>query len=91
MDHSVAHGHNANPSEEPVITRTSGGRQWNLSYATCKTEPMLGPIIIILVLLVALPITFFLIGTVVAVILGQFLTKNGEASNPDSELIELNV
>lgn len=52
---------------------------------------MPGPIIITLVLVVAFPIAFFLIGTVIAVILGHFLTREGEASNPGSELIELNV
>lgn len=52
---------------------------------------MPGPIIIVIVLLVGLPISFFVIGGVIAVILGQFLTNEGEASNPDSELIELNV
>lgn len=52
---------------------------------------MLGPVIITLVLIVAFPVAFFLIGTIIAVILGHFLTKEGEASNPGSELIELNV
>lgn len=52
---------------------------------------MSGPIIIILVLIVAFPIAFFVIGTLVAVILGHSLTKNGEETNAGSELIELNV
>lgn len=52
---------------------------------------MLGPILIILVLVAALPITFFVMGTVVAVVLGHFLTKDGEARNAGSELIDLNV
>lgn len=52
---------------------------------------MIGPILIILVLLAALPITFFVMGTVIAVILGHFLTKDGEARNEGSELIDLNV
>ncbi|MGB6059780.1 MAG: hypothetical protein WBF71_16110 [Microthrixaceae bacterium] len=52
---------------------------------------MLGPILMILVIVVALPISFFVIGTVIAVLLGHFLTKEGVAMNENSELIELNV
>ncbi len=52
---------------------------------------MLGPILMILALLVALPVTFFVMGTVIAVLLGQFLTKEGVAMNENSELIDLNV
>lgn len=59
--------------------------------SACQTDYMLGPIIIIGVLLVAFPISFFVIGIVISVILGQTLTKQGEVSNPGSELIELNV
>lgn len=52
---------------------------------------MLGPILMILVLLVVLPLLFFLIGTILSVILGQSLTKEGEYRNEGSELIELNT
>lgn len=52
---------------------------------------MIGPILITLVLVVALPVTFFVMGTVISVTLGHFLTKNGEAVNEGSELIDLNV
>lgn len=51
---------------------------------------MLGPILIILALLIALPLSFFLIGTLISVLLGQSLTKEGEYMNEGSELIELN-
>lgn len=52
---------------------------------------MLGPIIIVLVLLVALPINFFLIGGALSVLLGHSLTKESEYMNEGSELIELNT
>ncbi len=52
---------------------------------------MLGPIIIIAVLLVVLPLSFFLIGTILSVVLGHSLRKEGEYMNEGSELIELNT
>ena len=55
-----------------------------------QTLYMLGPILIILALLIALPLSFFLIGTLISVLLGHSLTKEGEYMNEGSELIELN-
>jgi len=51
---------------------------------------MLGPLIIVVVLVVALPVLFIVTGALVSVILGQSLTKEGEYLNEGSELIELN-
>jgi hypothetical protein len=51
---------------------------------------MPGPIIIVVVLLVALPISFFVIGAALSVLLGHSLRKEGEYLNEGSELIELN-
>ena len=51
---------------------------------------MLGPILIILTLVVALPVSFFLLGAFLSVLLGHSLTKEGEYMNEGSELIELN-
>ncbi len=55
-----------------------------------QTQGMLGPIIIILVLLVGLPVGFFVTGAAISVLLGHKLTKEGEYMNEGSELIELN-
>lgn len=55
-----------------------------------QTVPM-GPILIIVALLVVLPISFFVIGTVLSVLLGHTLRKEGEYMNEGSELIELNT
>jgi len=52
---------------------------------------MLGPLLIILALLVALPLSFFAIGAVLSVLLGHTLRKEGEYMNEGSELIELNT
>ena len=52
---------------------------------------MIGPVIIVLVLLVAIPVSVILTGAVVAAILGWALKDNGEAVNEGSELIDLNV
>lgn len=52
---------------------------------------MLGPIIIVLVIVVAIPVAIMMTGAVVAGILGWALRENGEAVNEGSELIELNV
>lgn len=58
----------------------------------CQTVSMvIGPVLIIVVLIAALPLVFFGMGTAIAVLLGHFLTKEGEASNEGSELIDLNV
>ncbi len=51
---------------------------------------MFGPVIIILVLLVGLPVSFFVTGAAISVLLGHKLTKEGEYLNEGSELIELN-
>ena len=51
---------------------------------------MPGPIIIVVVLLVALPISFFAIGAILSVLLGHSLRQEGEIVNEGSELIELN-
>ncbi len=52
---------------------------------------MLGPILIVVALLVVLPLSFFLIGTILSVLLGHTLRKEGEYMNEGSELIELNT
>lgn len=52
---------------------------------------MPGPIIIVLVLLVGLPISFFVIGAVLSVLLGHTLRMEGEYMNEGSELIDLNT
>jgi hypothetical protein len=56
-----------------------------------QTLRMLGAIIILVVLFVVLPLTFFAIGTVLSILLGHFLRTEGEHMNEGSELIELNV
>lgn len=56
-----------------------------------QTLGMLGPIIILVVLFVGLPVSFFVIGTAISVLLGHFLCREGEIRNEGSELIELNV
>jgi len=56
-----------------------------------QNESMLGPLLIILALLVALPLSFFAIGAVLSVLLGHTLRKEGEYMNEGSELIELNT
>lgn len=50
---------------------------------------MVGPIVIIVVLLVAIPVGVAMSGAVVAGILGWALKSNGEATHEGSELIEL--
>jgi hypothetical protein len=51
---------------------------------------MLGPVIIVLVLIVAIPVGVAMSGAVVAGILGWALKENGEATHEGSELIALN-
>ncbi len=55
-----------------------------------QTQGMFGPVIIILVLLIGLPVGFFATGAAISVLLGHKLTKEGEYMNEGSELIELN-
>ncbi|HEX4868393.1 MAG TPA: hypothetical protein VFV32_12345 [Acidimicrobiales bacterium] len=50
---------------------------------------MPGPIIILVVLLVAIPVGVVMTGAVVAGILGWVLRDNGDATHEGSELIEL--
>lgn len=50
---------------------------------------MVGPIVILVVLLVAIPVAVAMSGAVVAGILGWALTDNAEATHEGSELVEL--
>lgn len=50
---------------------------------------MPGPIIIVLVLVVGIPVAVAMTGAVVAGILGWALRANGEATHEGSELVEL--
>ena len=52
---------------------------------------MPGPILIVVALLVVLPISFFVIGTIISVVLGPTLRTEGEHMNEGSELIERNT
>ncbi len=51
---------------------------------------MFGPLLIVLTLVLALPISFFVIGALLSLLLGHSLTKEGEYMNEGSELIDLN-
>ena len=51
---------------------------------------MIGPAIIVVVLLVAIPVGVIMSGAVLAATLGWFLRDNGEATHEGSELIEIN-
>ncbi len=51
---------------------------------------MLGGLIMVLVLVVALPVTFLVTGAVLSVILGQSLWRDGEDRHRGSELVLLN-
>ncbi len=52
---------------------------------------MIGPIIIVVVLLVLIPVGVCVTGGIVAAGLGWTLKESGEASHEGSELIELNT
>ena len=56
-----------------------------------QTDPMIPALIMAVALLVALPVAFIITGGVLAVILGQTLSKDVEYLNEGSELVELNV
>jgi ABC-type thiamin/hydroxymethylpyrimidine transport system permease subunit len=49
-----------------------------------------GAVAIVIVLLL-IPVMVIMSGAVVAGVLGQFLTKDAEVRNDDSELLDLNV
>ena len=51
---------------------------------------MLGAIILAIVILIAIPVGVLMSGGVAAAVIGHFLKEEGEASHPDSELIDLN-
>jgi hypothetical protein len=51
---------------------------------------VLGAIIVAVIIVIVLPVTFFVTGAIVAVILGWTLKDNGEATHEDSPLLETN-
>ena len=56
-----------------------------------QTDRMIGPLLIIVALVVVLPVAFIITGGILAVILGQSLSKEGEYLNEGSEFVDLNV
>lgn len=50
---------------------------------------MLGPIVIVVVLIVAIPVSVMMTGAVVAGLLGWALKENGAATHEGSELLEI--
>jgi hypothetical protein len=50
---------------------------------------MLGPILLVVVLLVAIPVSVMMTGAVVAGLLGWTLKENGEATHEGSELLDI--
>ena len=51
---------------------------------------MIGALILAFVILVAIPMGVLMSGGAAAAVIGHFLKEEGEASHPDSELIDLN-
>lgn len=51
----------------------------------------LGPIIIVIVTVIALPVSFLVAGAVIAAVLSGALKSNAEATHEGSELIDLNT
>ncbi len=56
-----------------------------------QTVEMLGPILIIITMVIAIPVAVIISGGVMAVILGHSMRMEGEYRNEDSELLDLNV
>jgi len=52
--------------------------------------PMAGAVVIVIALVIALPVAFFVSGGVLAAIIGAALKINGEKSHEGSELIATN-
>lgn len=51
---------------------------------------MLGPVIIVVVLLVLIPVGFLMSTTIAAGVMGYLLKDNAERLNADSELLDTN-
>jgi hypothetical protein len=51
----------------------------------------MGPLLIVIALVIAIPVAVIITGGVVSVILGHSLRMEGEYRNEDSELLDLNV
>jgi hypothetical protein len=56
-----------------------------------QTATMLGPLLIVVALVIAIPVAVIITGGVISVILGHSLRMEGEYRNEDSELLDLNV
>lgn len=55
----------------------------------CQHEDVLGPIIIVIVLVVAIPVSVLISGGVFAGVLGTFLRNDADARYEGSEYVEL--
>src|SRR5690606_7045626 len=87
--HRAPSGAHLRGGGRPAARRPGGGGGLGLHWG--RLTAMIGPLLIIVVLVVALPIAFIITGGVISVILGQSLAKEGEYLNEGSELIDLNV
>ena len=50
---------------------------------------MLGPLIIVAIIVIAIPVSVMMTGGAVAALLGRSLKENGEATHEGSELVDL--
>lgn len=51
---------------------------------------MIGGLLVAIAIVVALPVSFFVLGAIFTAIIGWLLKDNGEATHAGSELIDLN-
>ena len=67
------------------LSKSRRGPSWDKNVAVD-----FGPIIIVFVLLIVLPVSFLVGGAIVAMVLSSSLKSNAEATHEGSELIDLN-
>jgi len=51
---------------------------------------VIGGVLVVIAIVIALPMSFFMLGAIFSAIIGWLLKDNGEASHEGSELIQLN-
>lgn len=65
--------------------------RWRAAHNSCDDGAMVGPVIIVIVLVVALPVGVLISGAIASALLGWLVNDDVERSHEGSELLDSNV
>ena len=73
-----------------MLCPSAPASRWKRGPGSGNDGHVLGALVLALVIVVILPVTFFLIGSLLTAVMGWFLKESVEDSHEGSELVDLN-